>query len=388
MKLILQFIFILTLVGPLYAEEKFVWTEQSTDKSTVSVFTKNPQITQKTIRVELGGFKNLIVPNNSRTLAKTAIIPPKAARHKLMQMKLIDPEKPFFINFSWNSAIGNAFTAHHDEDHLYYLPFQHGEKYLVSQYYYGAISHNIPGSYFAIDFDMPSGTKICAARSGKVVFVKEDSDEGGGSAEFSTKGNFVSILHNDGTIASYTHMPKQGVSVDVGDIVKAGQVIGIAGNTGWSNGSHLDFAVHYPQANGKRRSIPVRFRTKAGKPLSPQLGLYYYSYHDGEPEFDTVFGRDITNQTFANHKVKLSYSKNKVEVRSEWIDETLVFYLRNKDKVPHKVSFTLKLSKNLTPSFPLPHKVTAKPQEERFLMFLRKIDPNGAWEFDYSMDRL
>ena len=64
-------------------------------------------------------------------------------------------------------------------------------------------------------------------------------------AKFDRKGygNYVLIRHNNGLETLYGHLSK--TNVVVGQVVKAGEVIGLGGNTGRSSGPHLHFEVRY-----------------------------------------------------------------------------------------------------------------------------------------------
>ncbi len=56
----------------------------------------------------------------------------------------------------------------------------------------------------------------------------------------------VSIQHNvDGVIftSSYAHMQTGSMSLSMGDTVTRGQVLGLVGSTGQSNGAHLHFVI-------------------------------------------------------------------------------------------------------------------------------------------------
>ena len=96
----------------------------------------------------------------------------------------------------------------------------------------------------ALDFTMEIGTPICAARDGLILFVKENSNKGGKTFKFQEYGNNITIYHEDGTMANYFHIKKGGSKVKEGDRVKAGDVIALSGNTGWSSGPHLHFQVY------------------------------------------------------------------------------------------------------------------------------------------------
>ena len=56
-------------------------------------------------------------------------------------------------------------------------------------------------------------------------------------------GNYVVVRHKNGLETLYGHMSAR--KVDVGQVIKAGQLIGLGGSTGWSTGPHLHFEVRY-----------------------------------------------------------------------------------------------------------------------------------------------
>ena len=86
---------------------------------------------------------------------------------------------------------------------------------------------------------MPEGTPIIAARAGIVVKV-ENQQIGRGTHP---AGNFVRILHDDGTMGVYLHLQKGSVSVAQGQRVETGGYLARSGNTGNSTGPHLHFVV-------------------------------------------------------------------------------------------------------------------------------------------------
>jgi murein DD-endopeptidase MepM/ murein hydrolase activator NlpD len=81
-----------------------------------------------------------------------------------------------------------------------------------------------------LDIKVYIGDTIRAAFSGKVRIVRY---EAGGY------GKYVVIRHNNGLETIYGHLSKQLVSED--QEVRAGEPIGLGGNTGRSTGSHLHF---------------------------------------------------------------------------------------------------------------------------------------------------
>ena len=87
--------------------------------------------------------------------------------------------------------------------------------------------------------------KLAAGADGIVVDVKENSNQGGVNRKYENFENFVEIRHGD-EYSYYGHLKKNGVLVKIGDKVRAGQLIGYSGATGWMANikePHLHFMV-------------------------------------------------------------------------------------------------------------------------------------------------
>jgi murein DD-endopeptidase MepM/ murein hydrolase activator NlpD len=139
----------------------------------------------------------------------------------------------------------------------YRVPLRQREQ-RVDQGYGGTFSHTDPQNLYAMDFAAPIGTPVVAARDGVVMQVENDFDKAGLNLEkYGGRANFVRILHDDGTMALYAHLQEGGVLVRPGQPVRAGQQIGLSGNTGFTTGPHLHFAV---QVNRGMRLVSIPFR--------------------------------------------------------------------------------------------------------------------------------
>ncbi len=134
----------------------------------------------------------------------------------------------------------------------------------IDQGYGGTFSHADPENRYAVDFAADIGTPVQAAREGVVMQVESDFDKAGLKLEkYGGRANLIRILHDDGSMAVYAHLKPEGVLVRVGQRVRAGQPIGLSGNTGFTTGPHLHFAV---QVNRGMRleSLPFRMRGPDG----------------------------------------------------------------------------------------------------------------------------
>jgi len=183
---------------------------------------------------------------------------------ELVTLRAANPRRrpQFSGSFVWQYGRRGAGE---DAGHVYELPYREGA-YRVSQGGFGEHTH-APGSgaEHAIDWEMPVGTVVCAARAGTVVALRGDSTVGAKSPKFIFSGNFVVLRHSDGTFAEYGHLRRNGVLVWLGQEVGCGGVIGFSGSSGYSSGPHLHFSVFQNVDGRRRRSIPVRFRTREGR---------------------------------------------------------------------------------------------------------------------------
>ncbi|MCJ0924007.1 peptidoglycan DD-metalloendopeptidase family protein [Mammaliicoccus sciuri] len=97
--------------------------------------------------------------------------------------------------------------------------------------YYKGMTMNGTNRHWGVDFGMPEGTKIKALTDGTVT--QAGWVNGGG-------GNQVTLKEPGGKwFQWYMHMMNGGVKVKKGQKVKAGDLLGLSGNTGSSNTPHL-----------------------------------------------------------------------------------------------------------------------------------------------------
>jgi hypothetical protein len=86
--------------------------------------------------------------------------------------------------------------------------------------------------HHGVDLRAPLATEIYAVLNGTVISVKTDS----------AYGLSVRIDHGHGVVSFYAHLSAS--KVELGQLVTAGDVIALSGNTGLSTGPHLHFGIY------------------------------------------------------------------------------------------------------------------------------------------------
>ncbi len=107
---------------------------------------------------------------------------------------------------------------------------------------------------YAYDLGTNIGTPVYAMRAGKVIGVQDKYPDTGGGKDKIHKFNYVFVQHDGGYRSVYVHLQqgfRRKTNIKSGDMVKAGQLIGYSGNSGWSTGPHLHVEVQKPGASSR-----------------------------------------------------------------------------------------------------------------------------------------
>lgn len=174
--------------------------------------------------------------------------------------------------FRYRWVMGDPTIEIDKQAQIYARPSRVKRKLRISQSFRGSFSHSLQPSMYAVDVAMEVGTYITAARPGTVVWVKDDYHMGGRDKFFLDKANYVSVVHDDGTIAYYVHILLGSAQVKPGDKVAVGQNLARAGSSGYSTGPHLHFVVKQ-NIGMKSESIPFVFLDDKGGRYTPRRGM-------------------------------------------------------------------------------------------------------------------
>jgi len=86
-------------------------------------------------------------------------------------------------------------------------------------------------THFGYDLAVTVASPVTASNSGRVLFADD----------LGIYGNCVILDHGQGVTSLYGHLSR--IDVAVGDLVRAGQPLGLSGSTGLAGGDHLHFAI-------------------------------------------------------------------------------------------------------------------------------------------------
>ncbi|MNZ42982.1 MULTISPECIES: peptidoglycan DD-metalloendopeptidase family protein [unclassified Pseudomonas] len=229
-------------------------------KGTHSLFVRNDLYAPVEVELSVRGL------NNVRGAPAKPIrrVVPARSNTRLVQLTAIRAGKPLTyipkLKYSLGDPSGTTLA------YRYPLPWR-GGPFRLSQGANGRYSHYGPKNRYAMDIAMPEGTPIIAARGG-IVVKTENRQSGRGT---NPSGNFVRVLHDDGTMGVYLHLKRGSVRVREGQRVRVGSALALSGNTGNSSGPHLHFVVQRNTGLGLV-SIPYQFSQPVGSLPNFALG--------------------------------------------------------------------------------------------------------------------
>jgi murein DD-endopeptidase MepM/ murein hydrolase activator NlpD len=156
--------------------------------------------------------------------------------------------------------------------------------------------------HYGTDLELDTGDPVQAAFDGIVRIVRFDQRGW---------GKYVVVRHYNGLETLYGHLSRQ--DVEVGQMVKAGDVLGLGGSTGRSSGPHLHMEIRY-QGNAINPTIIYDFTSNTlVKPvftLTPEHFAYYGTAQKAvvrKTMYHTVRSGDNLGKIARRYGVSVSY---------------------------------------------------------------------------------
>lgn len=241
---------------------------------TVELTAHNLSYAPVEIVVKIQSIRGLEYPDPDQELRWVV---PARSDLPLFDLDLLEDGSIPFLEYQYQYLAGDP-SARHRPDQPYRAPFAIATDYPVTQAFPQIATHTTRDSYYAVDVAMPIGTDIFAARGGVVFDVAASNFRGGLDPERDgPAANVIRILHDDGTYAIYAHLNTHTIRVRPGDRIERGEYIADSGNTGFSSGPHLHFAV-VRNAGMRIESVPVTFLGADFDTVVPASGALLTAY--------------------------------------------------------------------------------------------------------------
>jgi murein DD-endopeptidase MepM/ murein hydrolase activator NlpD len=238
-----------------FSQVKVELSTENTEKG-YAIFASNDEYCPVSVELKFK-LTNLTLSTGEQLIF---VIPSKTKKFLIANLEKIDADKRYTFSTKTKANYGDIALDKYDTAFVYDLPFSKGNNFIVYQGYNGSFSHKNEN---ALDFTMPEGSNIVAARDGIVISVVQDNTEFCPNKSCIQYNNYINIYHNDGSFANYSHIKYNGSKVNIGDSVKQGDVIALSGNTGFTSGPHLHFVCYLPGLE-QRKTFETYFKINDG----------------------------------------------------------------------------------------------------------------------------
>ncbi|WP_168205959.1 M23 family metallopeptidase [Geobacter sp. FeAm09] len=181
------------------------------------------------VSVTIGSDQTSRNMTTDKPLPVIAVIPPHTDQ-VLVHVSARLKNEAYRFGYTCLWSIGDH-TARHQCPERYRFPFSDKVRAFAGV---SDPAGSTPYTRYAVAFSLPAGTPVLAARKGTVVQIGKNDDK-------------IDILHDDGTIASYSHLGRIGEGVTAGKSVAAGDAIGMPGAADNPSEAYLQLAVWHPE---------------------------------------------------------------------------------------------------------------------------------------------
>jgi murein DD-endopeptidase MepM/ murein hydrolase activator NlpD len=170
---------------------------------------------------------------------------------------------------------------------------------------YGRLFRGFTYTHKGLDIGLRKGDSVKAAFDGVVRYAKYNR---GGF------GNLVILRHFNGLETYYAHLSK--LKVQVNQVVKAGDIVGLAGSTGRSRSPHLHFEVRYKDVPmDPMRMLDFDHQCLICDTLSITKMIFFPSDYDGKAVYYKIKSGDTLGKVAKKYRtsVKELCALNKIK---------------------------------------------------------------------------
>jgi Peptidase family M23 len=205
----------------------------------------------------------------------TEVKPGPGKLFKLSKEKAADPIQ---LKYGFTSFKG-CLNPIVDTGFVYVLPIAPGKEtqaYEIKNTARSTPDGKLLKDWYAIRLRMKPGDTLYAARRGVVTDVNVSSGQNDAGVSGPDGDNYIEIVHRDCSFGEYGIVKKDGSFVKPGQVVEAGQPIGLVGGDKFGRGSEARFSVTYNQLrdNGQNNG--------SGEIYSVYVTLEFWTKHNGK----------------------------------------------------------------------------------------------------------
>jgi hypothetical protein len=244
-------------------------------------YATNNSLTPFTVYVEFYNLKNTLPPSPNPVVR--TVKPGTTKITKLKKSGLVDGSVNYRYRYSYKPGCFDTKP----KDLEYLLPVKEGNQTMINTLFYVGeiVGKKSPEDYYGLIFSAENGDMIYTARGGTVIQVEQDYENNELDNYYSKNYNFVRILHDDCTIASYRQLKKGTIVVKPGDKINAGDRIAeVVPRKNEKPGFRLFITYLNPdhgttEDESYNKYVVPKFRTGSLENIELQTANNYFSVH-------------------------------------------------------------------------------------------------------------
>lgn len=250
-------------------------------------YADNKSFTPYVVSVDFFDIRNSLPPSPNPVL-KTA----KPGRARIVRLEKTGvSDGSISYRYSYRISRGCLDTEPSD-DFEYLLPVAEGKQTKIANLYYlgELINQESPEDFYSLTFSAEDGDNVYATRKGTVIKVMDTHEDFNLDKYFTREYNYVQVVHDDCTFASYRHLKKGSITVTEGDQIYAGEPIAKVVPRNSSEYPQFRLMINYRNPDFKRGNdeteywsyVTPLFRTENEEFVELKNNQPYISVHPNE----------------------------------------------------------------------------------------------------------